>query len=385
MQAAAKQSSDLIAEGKQIFRFDTFGDEDFWGGQLQLHQAIQGEQFGGVGPGVSPNTALAVGLKVDVEALPAGLQKQLKRGQVNLDDPATTVALLKLNAVVGVTGFFDSDGNLSSMGIQCALCHSTVDDSLAPGIGHRLDGWANRDLNVGAIIASAPNLKPFRDLLGVDRERRAGERAGAERAPVEPGIELIEPLAVALERLGDAEQIPAERHRLRRLQVRVAGHDDIGMRRGALEGPSADREHVAGEIEHHVARTHAIEGGSEVVAAAGDVEASARAHPDQSDQVRLVVEVRVLSLGVERHDPGPLLLHPAQALGQLTSEVTGDQPAPGEHHHVRLVRRGHVGKRGDEVARELLGKLERLLLDANVGAHVLECPVRLLHRGNRLH
>src|ERR671923_2819973 len=170
LQARASQTANLIAEGKQIFRYDTFGDEDFWGGELQLHQAIQGEQFGGVGPGVSPELALEVGLKVDVEALPKSLQNQLKRGQVDLKDPAVTLALLKLNAVVGVTGFFNPDGSLSSIGIQCALCHSTVDDSFAPGIGHRLDGWANRDLNVGAIVALSPDLSPFETLLGVDRD-----------------------------------------------------------------------------------------------------------------------------------------------------------------------------------------------------------------------
>ena len=170
MQTAASQRPNLIAEGRQIFRFDTFGDEDFWGGQLRLHEAIEGEQFGGVGPGVSPKTALAVGLKVDLQALPDSLQKSLKRGQVNLDDPAVTLALLKLNAVVGVSGFFNSDGSLSSIGITCALCHSTVDNSFAPGIGKRLDGWANRDLNVGGIVALSPDLSPFENLLGVDRE-----------------------------------------------------------------------------------------------------------------------------------------------------------------------------------------------------------------------
>ena len=170
MQAKASQTANLITEGKHIFRFDTFGDEDFWGGALKLHQAIEGAQFGGVGPGVSPAAALAVGLKVDVEALPQPLQNKLKKGQVDLNDPAVTLALLKLNAVVGVTGFFNSDGSLSSIGIQCALCHSTVDDSFAPGIGHRLDGWANRDLNVGAIVALSPDLSPFQNLLGVDRD-----------------------------------------------------------------------------------------------------------------------------------------------------------------------------------------------------------------------
>ena len=158
----------MLDDGKRIFRFDTFGSEDFWGGKLRLHEALAGAKLGGVGPGVSPKTALALGLKVDATALPAALVAQIRAGKVDLDDPATTAALLKLNAVVGVTGFFGPDGRLRSVGIQCALCHSTVDDSFAPGIGKRLDGWGNRDLNVGAIVATAPNLQPFSDLLGVD-------------------------------------------------------------------------------------------------------------------------------------------------------------------------------------------------------------------------
>jgi hypothetical protein len=157
-----------LTEGRQIFRFDTFGDEAFWGDTIKLHQTIQGKRFGGVGPGVSPRTALAVGLKVDVDALPDALIESLRKGRVNLDDPAITLALLKLNAVVGVTGFFESSGRLRSIGTQCALCHSTVDDSLAPGIGHRLDGWANRDLNVGAIINLAPDLSSVAALLEVE-------------------------------------------------------------------------------------------------------------------------------------------------------------------------------------------------------------------------
>jgi hypothetical protein len=166
--AAKKQADKLFREGRRIFRFDTFGDEAFWGDQLRLHEAIAGEELGGVGPGVSPRTALAVGLKVDETALPRPLKKALRRGEVDLDDPATTLALLKLDAVVGVKGFFDDGDDLASMGITCAFCHSTVDDSFAPGIGRRLDGWPNRDLNVGAIISLAPNKKPFTDLLGVD-------------------------------------------------------------------------------------------------------------------------------------------------------------------------------------------------------------------------
>jgi hypothetical protein len=158
----------MMREGKQTFRYDTFGSQAFWGGKLRLHEAIAGAALGGVGPGVSPKAALELGLKVDVEALPVTLVGQIRNGQVNLADPATTLALLQLNAVVGVTGYFSPAGRLESLGIQCALCHSTVDDSFSPGIGRRLDGWANRDLNIGAIVASAPNLQPFAELLGVN-------------------------------------------------------------------------------------------------------------------------------------------------------------------------------------------------------------------------
>jgi mono/diheme cytochrome c family protein len=164
----ARAANRLFDQGKQVFRFDTFGDEDFWGGALQLHRAIEGERLGGVGPGVSPKTALAVGLKVDSTALPQPLKNALRKGRVDLDDPATTLALLKLNAVVGLKGFFNHKGTLSAVGITCAVCHSTVDDSFAPGIGRRLDGWPNRDLDVGAIVSLAPNKKPLTDLLGVD-------------------------------------------------------------------------------------------------------------------------------------------------------------------------------------------------------------------------
>ena len=171
-----------VEQGEQTFRFDTFGDQSFWGDTLKLHQAIEGAGLGGVGPGVSPKTALAVGLKVDIDALPSNLVQQIEKGRVDLNDPAVTLALLKLNAVVGVTGFFNDSGSLKSVGIQCALCHSTVDNSHPvlcagqvtpnPGtgcIGHRLDGWANRDLNVGAIIALAPDLSVIADLLSTDQ------------------------------------------------------------------------------------------------------------------------------------------------------------------------------------------------------------------------
>jgi hypothetical protein len=155
-------------DGRQTFRFDTFGDEAFWGDQLKLHKAIEGSKLGGVGPGLSPLAALSLGLKVDVDALSERLVEKIKHGQVNLNDPAVTVALLQTNAVVGLTGFFDEQKHLRSVGIQCALCHSVVDNSIAHGIGRRLDGWPNRDLNVGAIVALAPNLDPVADVLGTD-------------------------------------------------------------------------------------------------------------------------------------------------------------------------------------------------------------------------
>jgi hypothetical protein len=160
----------MLGEGRAIFRDDTFGDESFWGDTLKLHQAIEGQALG-VGGGVSPKTALAVGLKVDVDRLPADVVAALKAGKVDLDSPATTITLLRANAVVGVVGHSAPGGGkgLTSVGITCALCHSTVDNSLAPGIGHRLDGWPNRDLNVGAIIDLAPDLTAEQTQLGVDR------------------------------------------------------------------------------------------------------------------------------------------------------------------------------------------------------------------------
>jgi hypothetical protein len=168
--AIDRNAEDLLERGRQIFRYDTFGDEAFWGDTLKLHLAIEGERLGGVGPGVSPATALAVGLKVDSDALPPALKQALLLGQVDLNDPASTLALLDANAVVGVTGHRGADGHLASVGIQCSLCHSTVDDSLAPGIGRRRDGWPNRDLNVGAIVALAPDLSAVAKLLQTDQQ-----------------------------------------------------------------------------------------------------------------------------------------------------------------------------------------------------------------------
>jgi len=136
-------------DGQQVFRFDTFGDEQLWTNVLRMHEAVAT---------VDPATALAVGLKVDVEALPRSVIAALRAGLVDLTDPAVTRELLRLNAVVGIKGTIDDSGQLKTIGVTCALCHSTVDNSFAPGIGRRLDGWANRDLNVGAIVALSPAL-----------------------------------------------------------------------------------------------------------------------------------------------------------------------------------------------------------------------------------
>ena len=167
----AKDAATMLEEGRQTFRHETFGDEDFWGGALKLQAAIEGAAHGGVGAGVSPRTALSVGLKVDVDALPRSVKEGILGKEIPLDDPATTLALLDLDAVVGLKGFSDGKGGLKAVGISCALCHSTVDDSFANGIGHRLDGWANRDLDVGAIVALSPDLSPVAAVLGVPVDR----------------------------------------------------------------------------------------------------------------------------------------------------------------------------------------------------------------------
>lgn len=149
----ASERAALVEQGRQIFRHDTFGDEAFWSDTLRMHEVIASA--------VDPQTALAVGLKVDLDALPEALRSAIASGAVDLSSPATTVALIKLDAVLGVRGTVEAvDGTdrLARVGITCALCHSTVDDAFAPGIGHRLDGWPNRDLDPGAIIALSPAL-----------------------------------------------------------------------------------------------------------------------------------------------------------------------------------------------------------------------------------
>lgn len=146
---AAQQDEVKRSDGQEIFRYDTFGDEQLWTDVLKMHEVI---------PSVDPATALAVGLKVDVEALPPAVIDALRAGQVDLKNPAVTVELVRLNAVVGVKGTVDEAGRLTKVGITCALCHSSVDNTFAPSIGKRMDGWANTDLDVGAIVALSPAL-----------------------------------------------------------------------------------------------------------------------------------------------------------------------------------------------------------------------------------
>jgi hypothetical protein len=159
---------EMISQGREIFRHDTFGSEAFWT-RTRLHEVIGGTHNGGVGDGITPSKALDVGLKVDLTRLPQGVLPLLQAGSMRLSDPAVTLALLKADAVVGLKGFFDKDGKrLTGLGVTCALCHSTVDDSLRHGIGRRRDGWPNRDLNIGAIVALAPDLTAFTQAIGVD-------------------------------------------------------------------------------------------------------------------------------------------------------------------------------------------------------------------------
>lgn len=146
-----------IASGQTIFRQDTYGDESFWTDTLKMHEVIQ--------TSVSPVTALGVGLKVDVDALPAAVKSGIQNKSVDLNSPATTVTLLKLGAVVGVIGHVDANNNLTSVGVTCALCHSTVDNSFMQGVGHRLDGWPNRDLNVGKIISLSKAITPAQRMV----------------------------------------------------------------------------------------------------------------------------------------------------------------------------------------------------------------------------
>jgi hypothetical protein len=157
-------AKDMMEKGKAVFRFETFGDEVFWTDKLQLHKALVSEKHGGTGNGLTPKDALAAGIKVDLRMLPEFLKQKIKEGKF-LDDPLVTLELLRLNAVVGVIAKFE-DNKIKSVGLTCASCHSTVDSE--SGIGNRLDGWPNRDLNVGAVISMAPDLSAFTQMLNVD-------------------------------------------------------------------------------------------------------------------------------------------------------------------------------------------------------------------------
>lgn len=153
--------AERIDRGQRIFRYDAFGSNLFFSEELHLNETLEN---------LPPSTALALGLKVDFDALNRGVRQALRKGVVDLDDPAVTAELLRRSAVVGVVANVNDDGSIEDVGITCALCHSTVDDRIAPGVGSRLDGWANRDLDVGSIIAAAPTVQPIADLLGLDQD-----------------------------------------------------------------------------------------------------------------------------------------------------------------------------------------------------------------------
>ena len=231
-----RNAAQALERGRRTFRDDTFGDEDFWGGALRLHEAIAGAANGGQGSGLSPRVALELGLKVDLDALPESVVQQLRRGRVNLDDPAVTLALLKIDAVIGVKGFFRGD-RLQSVGIQCALCHSTVDNALAPGIGRRLDGWANRDLNVGAIVALSPRPPAVRG------PARRADDATVRMVLNELGAGQVRRGAVA-----GRQGVPARR------QVRRHA-DPAGVRSGGRQPPHLDRLGLGHVLERASSRT----------------------------------------------------------------------------------------------------------------------------------
>jgi mono/diheme cytochrome c family protein len=194
-----------VAEGKDIFRFDTFGDETQWTDTLRLHEVIAAA--------VDPTTALSVGLKVDAEALPAEVVQGIMAGAVDLKSPATTVTLLKLNAVVGVKGTVTTTNGvdtLTAVGVTCALCHSTVDDSFAPGIGSRLDGWPNHDLDPGAIIALSPAVTPAQKAVysswgkgKYDPRYNLDGQNGPQAIPPAYGLEGVHRITVT----GDGDEI----------------------------------------------------------------------------------------------------------------------------------------------------------------------------------
>jgi len=161
-------ATEMLDQGRQSFRYETFGNERFWGGDLGLHEAIEGEKHGGKGPGLTLKAALAMGLKIDSDALEPDMRDALAAGRVDFESPDVTLALLRSRAIVGLTGNADGKGGLVSVGMQCALCHSSVDNSVADGVGRRLDGWANRDLDMGALMNLSPNLMPLAQILLTD-------------------------------------------------------------------------------------------------------------------------------------------------------------------------------------------------------------------------
>lgn len=164
-----RNSRKLLKEGKKIFRHDTFGDETFWSDTLRLHEFVAGDKFGGKGLGLTPMQALELGLKVDKRKLTPVVVAAVRLGLIPFDSPFITMVLLKVNSVIGVEADFKGPLSLQlkGIGITCAVCHSITDNSVGPGIGKRLDGWPNRDLNVGKIIASAPNVQYLADKAGM--------------------------------------------------------------------------------------------------------------------------------------------------------------------------------------------------------------------------
>ncbi len=322
-----------LREGRDTFRYATFGDEAFWGDTLRPAPGDRGRR---TWLGRRP-AALAVGLKVDVDALPRSLQRAIARGKVDLQDPANTLELLKLDAVVGVTGFFDDNGKFTSMGIQCALCHSTVDDSFAKGIGHRRDGWANRDLNIGAIVALAPRLESVAASAG------HGRADGAHRA------ELLGSGKVRRRVVRRRQGVPARRQvrvradpaRLRSRGREPAHLDRLGWRLALERLRREPRDARQGHVLRSAAqRCHAFPGGG----ARGVRQCARRRGPDHAVAARACSSIssrwpRPRRPGAASTGPPPRVARRCSRQGELRA-----LPRAAAVHRARLE---HAHRRGN--------------------------------------
>ncbi|MDQ3516854.1 MAG: hypothetical protein M3466_00430 [Gemmatimonadota bacterium] len=173
--------------GREVFRFETFGNERFFTDALRLPAGM-------VAAAVTPRQLLALGVSIDIEAVPAAIRALLTSAPASvLDDPAMTIALINANSAVGLP-IKDSNGDGvldvtrgDKVGSSCALCHSPAAEGAVfsvPGggsIGRRQDGLASHNLNFGRLIATATNSRALYPLLQLALAANGGNTLG--RAP----------------------------------------------------------------------------------------------------------------------------------------------------------------------------------------------------------